>query len=72
MIINQSVITPLGKGLVQGAFAVLGHDGSLVSNGVLVRLPINDVTKAQLKQSNCITPHAVLNGLWVFQASELK
>ena len=57
---NQSVITPIGKGVVQGLY----HDG-----GYLVRLPVNETTRTI---PSTITPHANVSGLWVFSAKDLK
>ncbi len=58
---NAKVNTPFGQGIVQGRWA----DG-----GWLVRLPIDETTKAHLNRS--ITPRAKQSGLWVFEESELK
>lgn len=68
---NTKVNTPLGVGIVQGAFAIKANDGDDVVQGALVRLPINDVTKNHLNKENCLTPHASRSGLWVFQEKEL-
>jgi hypothetical protein len=71
--INQKVQTPLGEGYVQGAFAVLeAQTETLISKGIAVRLPVNDVTRPHLNQSNCMTSHATVSGVWVFQESEIK
>jgi hypothetical protein len=71
--INQKVNTPLGEGYVQGQFVVLDtQTDALVSTGIAVRLPVNEVTLPHLKDSSCLTSHATLSGVWVFQESELK
>lgn len=70
--VNQKVKTPLGEGIVQGAFAVEGKSGEGIITGVAVRLPVNDLTRDCLGQSNCMTPRAMLSGVWVFDESELK
>lgn len=69
---NSTVKTPLGEGIAQApAFSIRdGHDND-VATAVLVRLPINDATRPHLNKSNCLTPHATLSGLWVFQVKEL-
>ena len=71
--INQKVRTPFGEGYVQGQFSVLDPiTEALVSKGIAVQLPINEVTQPHLKDSSCLTSHAVLSGVWVFQESELS
>lgn len=70
---NTNVETPIGAGIAQApAFTVRDGHGNDVVQGVLVRLPINDMTRTHLNKSNCLTPHAVLSGLWVFQVKELS
>ncbi len=70
--INQKVRTPLGEGYVQGQFSVLDPiTEALVSKGVAVRLPVNEVTQPHLKDDSCLTSHATLSGVWVFQESDL-
>ena len=67
---NQKVKTPIGAGIIQGAFEVRsGEDGV---TGVLVRLPIDEQTRPYLRKSNCVTPRAQVSGLWVFQESEVE
>lgn len=68
---NTKIKTPLGEGIVQGAFTVKAADGENVVQGALVRLPINDATRPYLTRSNCLTPHALQSGLWVFRESDL-
>lgn len=71
--INQKVQTPLGEGVVQGAFAILeAQTEEPISRGIAVRLPVNDVTRPHLNQPNCMTSHATVSGVWVFQESEIK
>lgn len=69
---NMKIKTPLGEGTMQAPFAVKDAQGENVVRGALVRLPINDVTRPHLNKSNCLTPHAQISGLWVFQESELQ
>lgn len=69
---NSKVNTPLGQGIVQGPFAVQSADGETIVRGALVRLPINETTRPHLNQSNCLTPRATLNGLWVFREGQLS
>ena len=70
---NTPVKTPMGNGLAQApAFSIVDASGNDVTQGVLVRLPINDATRPHLNKSNCLTPHAKLSGLWVFQVKELS
>jgi len=72
MTTNQNVVTPIGKGIVQGAFAVQDALGGLVVNGVIVRVPVNDETRSHLVRSNCLTPMAKHSALYVFEIKELK
>ena len=58
---NATVITPLGKGTVQGK----------VIGGWMVRLPINDTTRPHLQDANCDTPHAGFVGTWTFAEDQL-
>lgn len=70
---NTKVKTPLGEGIAQApAFSVRDGSGNDVTQGVLVRLPITETTRPHLNKSNCMTPHAVQSGLWVFQVKELS
>lgn len=59
--INRAVLTPLGKGIVQGRWS---------ETQWLVRLPINDVTSPRLRES--LTPRAKNSGLWVFTEDKLQ
>lgn len=69
---NSTVTTPLGVGVVQGHFEVTAmRDGAVVAVGVLVRLPVNDITRGEMKKANCLTPRAEVSGLWVFEAEAL-
>ena len=61
--INQKTQTPIGAGIIQGAW-----EGSRL----LIRLPVNDQTRPYLTQQNCQTPAASVSGLWVFEVGELK
>jgi len=70
---NTIVETPMGEGVAQApAFSIRDGYGNDVVQGVLVRLPVNDTTRAHLNKSNCLTPHAIMSGLWVFQVKELS
>ena len=70
---NEKVETPLGPGIAQApAFSIQDAHGNDVAQGVLVRLPINETTRPHLNKSNCLTPHANISGLWVFQVGQLK
>ncbi len=68
---NTKVSTPLGEGMVQAPFAIKSAQGDDIVRSLLVRLPINETTRPHLNKSNCVTPHAILSGLWVFQEKEL-
>lgn len=71
--VNQKVKTKYGEGFVQGFFQV--HDpetNAVISTGIAVRLPVNDVTQPHLKDANCVTSSATRSGVWVFQESELQ
>lgn len=69
---NQPVVTPLGTGRVLAPFAVAAGDGTLIIQGVAVRLPVDATTQPALKKSNCLTPAATLSGLWVFAEDQLS
>jgi hypothetical protein len=68
---NAKVKTPIGDGIVQGGFAVKDAQGDQVAAAVLVRMPVNDITRAQLSKSHCLTPHASRSALFVFTQGEL-
>lgn len=70
--INQMVKTPIGVGRVVGLLTVLDMNGTDVSHGVAVRLPIDEVTRKELKKDYCITPRAVKSGVWNFTESQLE
>jgi hypothetical protein len=70
MLTNSKVTTPIGKGIVQGSFAVMSGTET-VTRGVMVRLPINEQTRGEMKKSNCLTPQAEISGLWVFSEDEV-
>lgn len=72
MVTNTQVITPLGKGVAQGPYEVRDGKGETVGRAVLVRLPINDVTRPALHQSNCLTPNAERSGLWTFDVEAVS
>ncbi len=69
---NTKVKTPLGEGMIQGAFAIQDTHGGKVVQGALVRLPVNDTTRPHLNKSNCVTPRASSSGVWVFKEGELS
>jgi len=60
MTTNDKIITPIGGGIVQGRL----DDGR-----VLVRLPVNDITRPRLAES--LTPRATISGLWAFATGDL-
>ena len=68
---NMQIETPLGPGVIDGRFMVLDGEGRLVTTGISVRLPVNEITKPHLHKSNCMTPAAVLSGVWVFPEKDL-
>lgn len=70
--VNSKVTTPLGEGVVQGAYAVTDAQDEPIIKGAAVRLPVNEETRKHLNKSNCLTPHAMLSGVWVFQEGDLK
>ena len=69
---NSKVKTPVGDGIVQGGFAVKDTQGDQVAAAVLVRVPVNDTTRAQLNKSHCLTPHASQSALFVFTRGDLQ
>jgi hypothetical protein len=70
MITNAKIQTPIGAGICQGKFSAGDGNDMLAEPRVLVRLPVNETTRAALWNRNCLTPHANKSGLWVFRASE--
>jgi len=69
--LNRKMSTPLGDGIVFGHFQLKDAGVEGIATRVLVRLPVNDVTREHLRDSNCVTPRAEKNGLWVFPVSEV-
>lgn len=70
--VNQKVKTKYGEGFVQGFFTVQDPKTlKVISTGIAVRLPVNEVTQPHLKDANCVTASATHSGVWVFQESEL-
>jgi hypothetical protein len=69
---NMKVFTPIGKGTVDGCYVVLDGNGNVIVTGVGVRLPVDQNTSEHLKKSNCMTPLAHFNGLWVFDEKDLR
>jgi len=67
---NNSVATPIGKGVAFGRFAVRGQQ-ELITQGVLVRLVVDDQVRKQLSSSKCLTPRASHSAVFVFDESEL-
>lgn len=70
--INMNVKTPLGVGVVDGAFTVLDANEAPITTGISVKLPVNETTRRALLASNCMTPRASLEGVWVFREEELE
>lgn len=70
IITNTKVKTPLGEGVSQGPFEIRQGEESV--RGVLVRLPVNDVTRVYLNQSHCLTPRASASALFAFREAELQ
>jgi len=71
--VNQKVKTEYGEGYVQGFFQIQDpQTNAVISTGIAVRLPVNDVTQPHLKDPNCVTSSATHSGVWVFQESELQ
>ena len=64
---NQTAQTPIGPGVVQSAVIIVPGQ----PRKYLVRLPINELTRQHLKDTNCSTPMAAQSGLWVFTEDEL-
>jgi hypothetical protein len=67
---NTKIETPIGEGISQGSYAVRDSTGEIVRQAVLVRLPVNDTTRAHLNEANCLTPGAHRSALFVFPTSE--
>lgn len=72
MQVNQTVVTPLGQGTVQGILKLKLQSGETVKESALVRLPINQETTVHLHDLNCWTPHAQQSGLWLFSKSDIQ
>lgn len=69
--VNQTVRTPLGKGVVQGRYAVTDGNGTIVAVRQLVRIVINDETVKHLGDENCLTPRASREALFTFKMEEI-
>lgn len=67
--LHQKVRTPLGEGTSQGAYEI--KQGAERVRGMLVRLPVNDVTRPHLGSANCLTPRATRTALFTFQEGDL-
>jgi hypothetical protein len=69
--VNQTVETPIGKGVVQGRYAIT-DGGMIVAIRPLVRLVINDATVEHLSDPNCLTPRATGSALFTFTDEEVR
>lgn len=64
--VGQKVDTPLGRGIVQGRYALTDGNGAVVEVRQLVRIVINDETVQHLSDGNCLTPKATSSALFTF------
>lgn len=69
---NDLVTTPLGDGVCQGHYAILGADGQPVEHCALVRIPITEENLHLLGSTKCMTPRAMGSALFVFSESEVS
>jgi len=69
---NQFVQTPLGEGRSFGLFQLKDAKQEGIGERVLVRLPVNDMTRPHLKASNCLTPNANHSALFTFDMEEVR
>ena len=67
---NTKITTPIGEGISQGPYVVRDGQGEIVRRAVLVRLPVNDQTRAHLSEGHCLTPRAHRSALFIFPVSE--
>ena len=67
---NELTDTPLGKGRSFGRFELKVKGQESLNDLMIVRLPLNDVTREHLKDSNCLTPNAKKSALFTFPFSE--
>ena len=65
--INQTVKTPIGNGVYQGAW----RTSEETDPAALVRLPVNEQTSLHLSDATCVTPRSQKSALFVFPTSEL-
>lgn len=69
---NCKVKTPYGEGIVNGMFIINDNDGKEIARGIGVRMEVNDKTRQLLSLSNCVTPHAIVSGIWIFDEKEIS
>lgn len=69
--INQAVQTPIGPGVFMANFAVLDGDQTPVVKGRMVQVKLNDTNRDHIKDSNCLTPYAKQDALFVFQDADI-
>ena len=67
--LHKRVQTAYGEGVSQGRVEIKVGESHV--DGVLVRLPLNDVTRLHLRDANCVTPRANRSALFIFALSEL-
>lgn len=69
---NQMVTTPLGKGRAFGQFLLKNAAQEGIEQRVVVRLPVNDVTRPRLMDENCLTKRAEKTAVFTFAVHEVE
>ena len=69
---NVVVLTPLGVGRSFGTFVMKDAGQESIGQRVVVRLPVDDVTRPRLKDGNCLTQNAVASALFTFELDEVE
>jgi len=68
---NQMVQTPLGEGRAFGLFHLKDAGQESIGQRVVVRLPVNDVTRPHLKEESCLTQKAEHSAVFIFDIEEV-
>ena len=71
-VFNQLVKTPLGEGRAFGVFHLKDANRESVGQRVVVRLPVDDVTRPHLKAENCLTQKAETTAVFTFDINDVE
>jgi hypothetical protein len=66
---ENHVTTPLGEGMLVGRLEVRRTDNDYSRPAkfeYMVRIPITDFNRGNVGDSNCVTKHAKISGIWSF------